>query len=240
MSSIDVNNVLELQYLYFDPDSLSGDMRDRYEVVKSKYNINIKNKTKYNVEKQIMVNKLKKGVYDELSFAWKNGLIKSDNIIEKDGEYYKMCYGGKVSVASLKNYINNISNNKAKILELIRSKVDEDGWEKVYCLAKEDAPSGVGPVNIINALFFISKGMAPIYDKYVHKAIRALAMNITPDCVYIGENPDKDDVRRVLIMYKEYMLLLKKIFPDECEKKDEFISRELDRALWVYGHYNEK
>ena len=148
--------------------------------------------------------------------------------------------GRKVRVSSLQYYINCIKTNKDEIVELIKSKENEDRWEKAYCLAKEGVPSGVGPVNIINAMFFISNGMAPIYDMFAHKAIRALAMNMTPNCVYMGMNPDKNEVSKVLLMYKEYMLLLKKVFPDKCEKKGEFISRELDRALWVYGHYNEK
>lgn len=44
-------------------------------------------------------------------------------------------------------------------------------------------------------------------------------------------------------MYREYMIILDKIFKDFSKEKNingMFISRELDRALWVYGHSVKK
>lgn len=105
----------------------------------------------------------------------------------------------------------------------------------------EISPKNIGPVYIINALFFLTGGKAPIYDVFAHKAVKALLLNISPSEVYMGGNPDKHDIDNVTAMYLEYILLLKMIFKDEVKikgKDDMFISRELDRALWVYGHSN--
>ena len=43
-------------------------------------------------------------------------------------------------------------------------------------------------------------------------------------------------------MYSEYIWLLNDVFKEEIHKDKSvmFISRELDRALWVYGHASEK
>lgn len=64
-------------------------------------------------------------------------------------------------------------------------------------------------------------------------------LNISPDEVYMGENPDKNEVEKVVSMYREYMIMLKMVFTDyfKTRKVDAmFIPRTLDRALWVYGH----
>ncbi|MBR6444064.1 MAG: hypothetical protein IKS63_01390, partial [Firmicutes bacterium] len=110
-------------------------------------------------------------------------------------------------------------------------------------LCKEKSPKNIGPVYIINAMFFVSGGKAPIYDAFAHKAVRSLVMDIAPSEVYLGGNPDKNETKNVVLMYQEYMTLLKKVF--SCTFKDKtqndmFISRELDRALWVYGHSTKK
>lgn len=64
-------------------------------------------------------------------------------------------------------------------------------------------------------------------------------LGISPKDVYYRDIPSKKEVDSVIAMYTEYMLLLKIVFKDffENKKKGEaFIPRELDMALWVYGH----
>jgi hypothetical protein len=51
-----------------------------------------------------------------------------------------------------------------------------------------------------------------------------------PKEVFVGAAPDKTELDKVLAMYKEYVFLLEQVFGYSNSE------RELDRALWVYGH----
>ena len=101
-------------------------------------------------------------------------------------------------------------------------------------MLKYDPPKNFGCVYIINLMYFLSRGTIPIYDQYACKAARALVEGITPDKIYVGPAPGKNDCKKVITMYSEYIHLLEKIF-GTCN-----IKRKIDRALWVYGHYEGK
>lgn len=203
------------------------------------------NCTDRNVE-DIVMEDMRSGTFGETAFAWKSGKICWDDGAERIKfrpefehiddcqKYYRNGYGKPVCQDAFNQYCNGLEERKTEILLKIESK----SWDEAYCSALFKAPKNFGPVNIINAMFFISSGAAPIYDSFAHKAVRALAMNIAPKNVFMGANPDKTDTESVMRMYGEYMCLLKKLFPEYIYKdgSNEFIPRELDRALWVYGH----
>jgi hypothetical protein len=95
---------------------------------------------------------------------------------------------------------------------------------------------GFGYVFILTILFFVSGGVFPINDKYAHVAAIAIHNGLPPGskvrCVGIQKWRD----------YEDYMGLLKGVSaacPQEPQQARMLVSRPLDRALWVYGHFFE-
>ena len=239
--------------LYFDPNTCPKDYKSQHyhdkekleaeyrSLLKNNLGINKLNRTDYNAEQKVMDNLLKKSIFNEEALAWKagkiefeNGELKTADIFES-GDDYINGYGQRINKEAFQNYSSYLQNSKKSI----NKKINEDNWTEAYRDALEESPRNIGPVYIINALFFLTGGKAPIYDVFAHKAVKALLLNIAPSEVYLGGNPGKNDIDNVIAMYNEYMLMLKMVFKDyfEQKKKSEmFISRELDRALWVYGH----
>lgn len=108
---------------------------------------------------------------------------------------------------------------------------------------KRKGISGLGTVYMMTLLYFKSKGEWPIYDKYAAVALLAIENDLKPDFWDSGEDgkityivpPSKDEgrfnkvVSNLLVPYKEN---INKIFDYDEYKK----GRNIDRALWVYGH----
>ena len=124
----------------------------------------------------------------------------------------------------------------------------EDGWKTLLqklnrLLCKDNCVQYVGTVYLITLMYFISKGKYPIYDRFAMKAIRAIEEEgVIPKK---GSIPYKElkIVDKVIndeseYSYKIYMDNLNRIFPQEEFQFDEkgLAKRELDQALWVYGH----
>ncbi len=189
-------------------------------------------------EEHVKNNLLDEGVFNEYALAWKSGKLTWNNTISefefKDSfvqeNSYLNGYGSPINIDDFNEWcasLNTIDNNSL-ILENKTRK-----YKEIY----ENSPKNIGPVYIITALFFKSRGRFPIYDQFAHKAIRALALVLNPDEIYLGDNPSKSNVKKVMCMYNEYITLLDKVFPNEINTDgDLFISRPLDQALWVYGH----
>lgn len=238
--------------LYYNPDSCPDGYKWQYygakEGLEEKYkhllkyylNIDKLNATNYRAEEKVM-KLLCSSTFNEISLAWKagkvdwkNGQLITTDDFEKD-DCYINGYGGHISKEDFQKYCLELKTKK----EIINKYVDDDNWKEAYKTVMKISPKNIGPVYNINTLFFLTGGKAPIYDVFAHKAVKALLFNISPIEVYLGGNPEKDDVNKVVAMYQEYMLLLKMLFKDWFKikkKEDMFIPRELDRALWVYGH----
>ena len=93
---------------------------------------------------------------------------------------------------------------------------------------------GLGTVYIITLLYFLSGEQYPIYDRYAHKAAKAIIFDKRPIDVYVGDAPSKTSVNDAMKLYSEYRWLLTQIFGSS------HINRDQDRALWVYGHSKTK
>ena len=101
-------------------------------------------------------------------------------------------------------------------------------------------------------MFFLSHGEIPLYDYFAHVAVKALYMEKSPLEVFVANAPGKNDhpkgkhkVKKeyylAINMLEEYIWLLSKVFPDEIHREERmFIPRELDQALWVYGHSSKQ
>lgn len=236
---------------YFNHENRDPSINKRAKIIRKDFldfwDIYKLNGTDKDAEDFVVEHLLKKGVYCTASLAWKAGKVYwNDNSLGfkdsfKNGEDYSIGERGKpLSKKEFDDYLRLLIEKKDVINEFINTKKFQEAYQIALMISDDQSqtPKYFGPVNIINALFFVSCGKAPIYDSFAHKAVRALAMNIAPQSVFMGANPDITETRSVLRMYNEYMCLLKKLFPEYVNKhgNDEFIPRELDRALWVYGH----
>ncbi len=93
---------------------------------------------------------------------------------------------------------------------------------------------GFGPTYILTVLFFVTHGRFPIYDRYAHVAAHAINQGLPP-----GSTVNYKELRK-WTDYKDYMNLLaplRKTVLQQLKSSSMFISRPVDRALWVYGHF---
>lgn len=166
---------------------------------------------------------------NEYVFAWKAGTLAKENENKEDEKYiikemdgaYLTVYGTKIEKKALHDYLGRVS----------KAVVVGDDFEPIYnSLIKLNPPHNFGAVYMINLLFFLSGGEWPIYDRFAHKAAKALFMEKHPNQIYVGPAPSKEKEADVVNMYSEYIWFLEKLFGNKS------IGRKIDRALWVYGH----
>ncbi len=188
---------------------------------------------------------LKSGIKDENDIihivAWKTGKIKhSDSektkkfifhsdwsIDEKNKVYNIKRYGEEFDISNLAKFI---VSNVDRLYKQSKSEPQE-----VINKLKNNSPDGIGTVYLITLLYFISRGEYPIYDRFAKIAIDAILFDKKPyDYVKYSELPNKNDKKfsQVINNYKkEYVDKLKEVFGDNYKS-----NRDIDRALWVYGH----
>ena len=205
-------------------------------------------KSTYVEDEEIIMKELCKGNHNKYVIAWKFGNYRKNKEI-----CINNMFNGYRNI-DMGNYIEGVDEQKdciTKIFEEIESKIINgniegvrEDLEEIYNILLKVAPSYFGMVYIINSMFFLSKGKIPIYDKNVYKAMKALCDNIKPIEVRKLYNPNKIDSDKVIDRLIEYMCMLDEVFGvykttksvnfDRCECVG-YISRGLDRALWVYG-----
>lgn len=174
-----------------------------------------------------------------LILAWKTGRINhresnlkkqivfSDSWTEDPAKLTKNRNGSYINVMELQEFMRNqeIPRNHITLLEELK---------------KHSENSGLGTVYLLTLLYFLTNGQEPIYDRFAMIALTAIKKDIHPgDAVPYRELPDRSTNHfSDAILYKrkeegsyiDYKQLLAE-FP-----KYEPDNRDLDRALWVYGH----
>lgn len=185
---------------------------------------------------------LKKGIKSEKDviniLAWKVGKIRhreSENIKcfvytsdWKNAKQYNMkLYGKELHVRDFVNYIVSYIKELEKMAE-----------EQPQCVLNElnkKSPYGIGTVYMITLLYFISRGKYPIYDRFAMIAIDAITNGNKPDeFVKYKELPSKKEKGFSKLMsngMNNYICKIEDVFGKEYQN-----SRDIDRALWVYGH----
>lgn len=115
----------------------------------------------------------------------------------------------------------------------------EDVWKKMISYCKENKIKGIGVVYLITLLHFISNGEFPIYDRFAMASLVALEHKLNEGAkIFLKGLPDKLSKEANSLLesdqnfYKEYIKLLTKFFGDDWK-----LNRNIDRALWVYGHF---
>lgn len=102
--------------------------------------------------------------------------------------------------------------------------------------------NGIGTVYLITLLYFISKGKYPIYDRFAMMALDAIVGEKsvkTCGMVKYHALPDKTSAEFSNVVKEHldpYMCKLKDIFGESIFDKENRTNRDIDRALWVYGH----
>lgn len=93
---------------------------------------------------------------------------------------------------------------------------------------------------MVTLLFFVTNGECPIYDRFAMRALLAIKHGCKPgDTINSNDakpanlpcKSDKNFTQKAADVMKDYICLLQEIFGDEYKT-----NREIDRALWVYGH----
>ena len=183
---------------------------------------------------------LKNGVKEPLDvvriLAWKLGKIKHSEskngfVYAKDWknaerfEVYR--YNRPLDIRTISEYI---SNNITCLEEMAMI-----APQKVLCELRNLNVTGLGTVYLITLLYFISRGKYPIYDRFAWMAIQAICGDKKPgEAVAVTELPWKNShaFERVFDTHMvPFMEELESVFGtvyQEC--------RDVDRALWVYGH----
>lgn len=166
--------------------------------------------------------------------AWKIGTIKH---IKSEQVQCFVYYNGKPNVNRYKREIP-LKPLFTYILEDISS-LEKQAKERPEEVLKELLKfDGIGPVYAITILYFLSGKMYPIYDQYAHFALKAIGDNIGfSNKLITNANLNEevvlcDDPEVLFSTYQEnYVKCLKSVFG-----ADRYNDRNVDRALWVYGH----
>lgn len=171
--------------------------------------------------------------------SWKIGKIKHK---DSDNENRFVYAKGWEDAENFKiKLYNNTLDVKEFVLYIIENipeleKLSENDPQEVLNLLKKHSPKGIGTVYLVTLLYFISKGKYPIYDRFAMMSLDAILGDIKPYSQKIKAPvlPDKRNSKFEHVMdsyYKEYVEKINKIFRDEYWE-----NRDIDRALWVYGH----
>lgn len=136
-------------------------------------------------------------------------------------------YGRDFKLKNIAVYVtNNISDLEA---------MSNDNPQGVLNALRDQNTKGIGTVYLITLLYFISKGRYPIYDRFAEMALCAIKNGLKPsDKVPYTNLPDKNSRRFDRVVedrLNPYINDLHTIFGKEAAK-----CRDVDRALWVYGH----
>lgn len=197
----------------------------------------VKNRTSLFVEKyieKILTDGLKP---DELPLimAWKIGAINhsasTNRIIFKDGCDQTLIFKTQYNQIYASPMVKYIQDNFAYLDYL--SKEDP---KQLFLKLMENKVDNFGSTYVITLLYFFTKGLLPIYDKYANIALLAYKDDINLGGLIDGyrqipSSNSQSDWERAWNMYMDYCRLLLEIFGD-----DKYKNRAVDRSLWVYGH----
>ncbi len=176
--------------------------------------------------------------------AWKTGKIKHAESEKNKKFIYSsdwinaerfdiMRYGDRIDPTSVKSFVEFICSN----VDEFKSLIDKGEHQRLLNLLSGKSYKGIGTVYMITLIYFLSAGELPIYDKFAQISVDAILKGKKPgEAVRFKELPVKATAEFSTVMdngnaYKNYIESLNIIFGDEYKT-----NRDIDRALWVYGH----
>ncbi len=173
--------------------------------------------TENNIE--YLYNKQEKTADDYIEFLrWKVGDRKDSGDITTQ-------YGNKIDTKGIVQIFNELNQP---------NQIDRHSQvETIYKKIISQNVTNIGSVYALALLSFFTGGQEPIYDKFADIALSAISDNQhgfrTP--IKHKELPDKNNIDGVMGRYKCYKQRLTGLFGDSWK-----INRDVDRALWTYGH----
>lgn len=193
-----------------------------------------------------------------LILAWKIGKIshtQSDHniILHKDwkkslGEYsefegftswnvgpVKRFGDNRPITIDIKGITNYLHKNGQRLNDLIGNGNIETALEELV----QQPWQGIGTVYLITLLYFATNhqhpGKCPIYDRFAMRALLAIKENKkigeTVNCKKLPDKNSSKFCKTISEEMKQYTNLIYDIFGEEYHT-----TRDIDRALWVYGH----
>jgi hypothetical protein len=170
-----------------------------------------------------------------LAMAWKiGGLI--DHSSSEAGQ--KIVYlqqwptkltskGGRRRTLNFSVSIPSLAANMLTILTQIQGNPG-------YVLSLVPKGQGFGYVYLLNVLFFASHGTFPIYDRFAHIGALAIDQDWRPTSLV---NYKASETWSNFQRFMSLLLPISNALPQQPGNPSMFISRCVDRALWVYGHF---
>ncbi len=101
----------------------------------------------------------------------------------------------------------------------------------IYRVLLAQNMSGLGTVYLLTLVWAISGMKYPIFDRFSKIAITAICKSEKPNKKGYKYPPDKTQIVSIKDMYEKYQGQLSEVFGNEWKTR-----REIDQALWVYGH----
>lgn len=158
----------------------------------------------------------------------KAGDIEPDDVIKlmrwkagdsKNEEAVVDCYGKRITL-----------DIGGKVVKAISAGAGQDAMGIYQALLSQNM-YGLGTVYLLTLVWAISGMTYPIYDKYAHIAISSICAGVKPNAYVYKSPPDKTKIDEIRYMYGNYQNQLSKVFGEDWKTR-----REIDQALWVYGH----
>lgn len=104
--------------------------------------------------------------------------------------------------------------------------------KKIYNFIVDTGITNVGSVYSLAIISMITKGQFPIYDMFADVGLEAVSNGVeTRSEIEYEVMPDKTSANSVMKRYTNYIDRLNNEFGNRWKK-----SRDVDRALWAYGH----
>ena len=169
-----------------------------------------------------------------------------------EGRKIQLPYQSQLKDKEKKDFIEFVKRKRKEYCALTEeakknTKIIGKIWNELLDhVENENKIVGLGTVYLITVLFFITNGTVPIYDRF---AMASLTSRLFEEKTGISVNPgtiiklkglpgkDEKNNRQELIQntnstYNKYIAVLSHFFGKEW-----IHNRDIDRALWVYGHY---
>ena len=167
--------------------------------------------------------------------AWKFGMIdyeeteKRNIIVWKSGwktkNYAKTCWGKIFNIQKVAEVVLEI--NRKPFLD-DQKIIDIMGTEFRY-------ENGIGPTYMLTLLYFIRHGQFPIYDQFADRAVQAIMCGVKPantiERMIVLPAKTEPAFNELIKQLNPFKTIIEVLFGEEY-----YLSRNIDRALWVYGH----
>lgn len=165
----------------------------------------------------------------------------------------------KIKPSELYTFLGEVEKQKKVYHKAIKDKKKEEYLSKLKedilkaITDKEVLPKGIGSVYLITFIYFITQGDEPIYDYFAMKALDAIFPDVDQKSFLLGSyvknhaDPPKSEKllnSSVYTTYKEKLDIFKKEYFNTLgesnttkNEEEKNACRDIDRALWVYGHF---